>query len=87
MSAAAHAYYDNRFFNPPIGPGEHAAVPTALAVFDHMPAYEGTPPREWAERLYDLRRYTRMSRGGHFAAAEVPRLLAEDIRAFFSGLT
>ena len=80
-------YYDNRFFNPPIGPDERVAVPTALAVFDHMYAYEGTPPREWAERLCDLRRYTRISRGGHFAAAEVPGLVAEDIRAFFSGLT
>ena len=80
-------YYDNRLFNPPIGPDERVAVPTALAVFDHMYAYEGTPPREWAERLCDLRRYTRISRGGHFAAAEVPGLVAEDIRAFFSGLT
>ena len=80
-------YYDNRFSNPPIRPGERAAVPTALAVFDHTHAYEGTPPREWAERLYDLRRYTRMPRGGHFAAAETPGLVAEDIRAFFSELT
>ena len=80
-------YLDNRFRNSPIGPGERVAVPTALAVFDHMHAYEGTPPREWVERLFDLRRYTRMPRGGHFAAAEVPELVAEDIRAFFSELT
>ena len=80
-------YYDNRFSNPPIRPDERVAVPTALAIFDHMHAYEGTPPREWAERLYDLRRYTRMPRGGHFAAAEAPGLVAEDIRAFFGGLT
>ena len=59
-------------------------VPTALAVFPHERVYEGTPPREWAERLYDLRRYTRMPRGGHFAAAEAPELVAHDIRDFFS---
>jgi pimeloyl-ACP methyl ester carboxylesterase len=47
---------------------------------------EGTPPREWAERLYDLRRWTVMPRGGHFAALEQPRLLAEDIAAFFGEL-
>jgi pimeloyl-ACP methyl ester carboxylesterase len=76
-------YVDNRWSNAPIGPDERADVPTALAVFDRMRAYEGTPPREWAERLYDLRRYTRMSRGGHFAAAEAPELLAQDIREFF----
>jgi hypothetical protein len=61
-------------------------VPTALAVFDRMHAYEGTPPREWVERLYDLRRYTRMPRGGHFAAAEAPELLAQDLRTFFDEL-
>jgi len=27
-----------------------------------------------------------MPRGGHFAAMEEPQLLADDIRAFFSGL-
>lgn len=80
-------YYDNRFYNAPIGPDERAQVPTALAVFDRMHAYEGTAPREWVERLYDLERYTRMPRGGHFAAAEAPGLVAQDIRAFFSGLT
>ncbi len=87
IGSSMRDYYDNRFSNPPIEPGERAAVPTALAVFDHAHASEGTPPREWAERLYDLRRYTRMPRGGHFAAAETPDLVAEDIRTFFSGLT
>lgn len=40
----------------------------------------------WAERLYNVRRWTEMPRGGHFAAAEEPRLLAADIAAFFAGL-
>lgn len=42
-----------------------------------------TPPREFAERNYDVRRWTDMPRGGHFPALEEPELLAEDIRAFF----
>jgi len=79
-------YFDNRWSNPPIGPEEYAAVPTALAVFDHMHAFEGTPPREWVERLYDVRRWTPMPRGGHFAAAEEPDLVARDVAAFFAGL-
>jgi pimeloyl-ACP methyl ester carboxylesterase len=45
---------------------------------------EGSPPREWAERLYDVRRWTLMPSGGHFAAAEEPELLARDIAAFFA---
>jgi pimeloyl-ACP methyl ester carboxylesterase len=42
-----------------------------------------TPPREWAERFFDVARWTEMPRGGHFAALEQPELLAEDLRAFF----
>jgi microsomal epoxide hydrolase len=41
---------------------------------------------EWAERFFDVRRWTEMPRGGHFAALEEPALLAEDIRAFFRPL-
>jgi pimeloyl-ACP methyl ester carboxylesterase len=44
-------------------------------------------PREWVERAYaDLRRFTEMPKGGHFAAMEEPELLAEDIRCFFRPL-
>ena len=32
-------------------------MPTAVAVF-HQFTDDGTPPREWAERLYDIRRWT-----------------------------
>lgn len=45
---------------------------------------ESEPPREWVERLYDVRRFTRMPRGGHFAPAEEPELDAADIAAFFA---
>jgi len=38
------------------------------------------------ERLYDIRRWTEMPRGGHFAPAEEPELLAQDIREFFRGV-
>jgi len=45
------------------------------------------PPRSVAERVFtDLRRWTVMPRGGHFAALEQPRALAEEIRAFFAPL-
>ena len=45
---------------------------------------EGEPPREWAERLYNVRQWTRMPSGGHFAFAEEPQLVARDIAAFFA---
>jgi hypothetical protein len=40
-------------------------------------------PREWAERSYNVEHFTSFRRGGHFAAAEAPDLLAADIAAFF----
>ena len=45
------------------------------------------PPRSLAERTYtDLRRWTVMERGGHFAAMEQPEALAAEIREFFRPL-
>jgi pimeloyl-ACP methyl ester carboxylesterase len=43
-------------------------------------------PRSWAETVYDIRRWTVMESGGHFAAAEEPEALAADIREFFRDL-
>ena len=59
---------------------EGVGVPTGVVIFpgDIVPA-----PREFAERFFDLRRWTRMPRGGHFAAMEEPELLVEDLREFF----
>lgn len=59
------------------------AVPTALALF---PMDISHAPREYAERFFDIRRYVRMPNGGHFAALEVPDLVANDIRAFAAEL-
>jgi pimeloyl-ACP methyl ester carboxylesterase len=58
-------------------------VPAAIARFpkDILPA-----PREWAERWFNVQRWTAMPRGGHFAALEEPELLVEDLRAFYRPL-
>jgi hypothetical protein len=37
----------------------------------------------WAERFFNVQRWTEMPRGGHFAAMEEPELMADDLRAFF----
>lgn len=60
-----------------------ASVPAAFAMF---PKDLSSPPREWAERFFNVQRWTEMPRGGHFAALEEPAALAEDIRAFFRPL-
>jgi pimeloyl-ACP methyl ester carboxylesterase len=60
------------------GPGERLTVPAAIARF---PVESPFPPRDWIERGYPISRWTDMPRGGHFAAWEEPRLLADDVRA------
>lgn len=56
-------------------------VPTAYASF---PKEILRPPRALAERMYtNIRRWTVMEKGGHFAALEQPEALAQDIAAFF----
>ena len=57
-----------------------STVPAAFALF---PADIGHPPREWAERFFNVQRWTEMPRGGHFAAMEEPDLLAADLRDWF----
>jgi pimeloyl-ACP methyl ester carboxylesterase len=79
-------YYDNRWHGAPLGPGDVVRVPTAFSLFPHEFVPEGEPPRSWYERLYAVRRWTVHPRGGHFAAAEQPDLLADDIAEFFTGL-
>ena len=64
-------------------PMERVEVPTAAAVF---PKEILRMPRSWLESAYNLVRYTRFDRGGHFAAMEEPDLFVDDVRAFFRGL-
>ena len=82
IASAARLYYEhihtgNRGV---LAAGERIEVPTAMAVF---PREILVGPRQWVERAYRIVRWTRMPRGGHFAALEQPELLAADLRAFF----
>jgi len=60
--------------------GHRIEVPTAAALFPKE--YLEWPPKSYVERIYNIKRWTKMPRGGHFAALEQPDLLIEDIRAF-----
>ena len=80
ISSSTRMYKENQRYTWTMARDEKIDVPTGVAAF---PAEISRPPREWAERSYDLRRWTPMPSGGHFAALEEPQLLAEDIRAFF----
>jgi pimeloyl-ACP methyl ester carboxylesterase len=76
--------YYARYHGPwPIADGQRIEVPTAYAAF---PKEIVRPPRSLAESMYNIRRWTVMPAGGHFAALEEPEALASDIRAFFRDL-
>lgn len=57
-------------------------VPTAVAAFREPIV----PPASLLEPHFDLRRYTRMTRGGHFPALESPGDLVADLRTFLGSL-
>ena len=63
-----------------------AAPSKVPAGFARFPKEFSNQPREWAERFFNVQRWTEMPSGGHFTAMEEPQLLAEDIRAFFRPL-
>lgn len=64
--------------------GEAITVPTGYAQF---PREILKPPRTTAERVFkDIRRWSVMEKGGHFAALEQPESLAREVRAFFREL-
>jgi len=59
-------------------------VPTAAALFpSEMSEW---PPKSYVDRLFNIKRWTVMLKGGHFAALEQPDLLVNDIREFAKSL-
>ncbi len=62
-------------------PGQRVETPTAFANFPGEALYK-SPPRSYAERAYNVSRWTEMPRGGHFAAMEEPDLYVDDVRAW-----
>jgi microsomal epoxide hydrolase len=77
--------YYARMHGPwPIPAGETVSAPTGYCEF---PREILRPPRSIAERTFtNIRRWSVMDRGGHFAAMEQPEALAREIRAFFRPL-
>ena len=83
INSSTRLYYEARHHPWRPDANKRIETPTAAAIF---PGEILKPPRAWAESAFNIQRWTVMPRGGHFAAMEEPKLLADDIRAFFSGL-
>jgi pimeloyl-ACP methyl ester carboxylesterase len=79
INSANRLYYETQHHRPSYG-AERTEVPTGVALF---PKDLVSAPRAFGERFFNVRRWTTMPRGGHFAAWEEPELLAADLRTFF----
>lgn len=79
MPSAIRIYWEGRQSPLRFSAEERVNVPVAVA---HFRREIPIPPRSYAERGYNVVRWTEFDRGGHFAALEEPEALAQDIRAF-----
>jgi pimeloyl-ACP methyl ester carboxylesterase len=83
LTGSLRLYKENRLNPLTFGDGERVKPPLGVSLF---PQEIAMPPRSWVERVFDVRRWTEMPAGGHFAALEQPDLLAAELRAFFRPL-
>jgi pimeloyl-ACP methyl ester carboxylesterase len=64
--------------NPLDKTGDKVEVPTAIAYFQ----IDILAPKDFAAKFFNIRQWSQMPKGGHFAAMEQPQALADDIRQF-----
>jgi pimeloyl-ACP methyl ester carboxylesterase len=79
ITSSARIYYENSK-TPVAKPIEYIDVPTGVAVY---PAEIFITPRSWVAAAYDLRHYSLMEAGGHFAALEHPASYINELNTFF----
>ncbi len=86
FNTASWIYYGRREEGGRFLPKENLPlkVPTAVALFPKE--YLEWAPRSYVEKIYNIKRWTEMPKGGHFAALEQPDLLVKDIRDFAKSL-
>ena len=79
ITSSTRIYYESSE-TPAIKPIEYIDVPTGVAVY---PAEIYITPRSWVAAAYDLRHYSLMEEGGHFAALEQPVSYVNELNTFF----
>ncbi|GLZ54224.1 epoxide hydrolase family protein [Actinomycetospora sp. NBRC 106378] len=79
-ASSARMYWENA----DVDRRSEVTVPAAISIF---PAEMAKMPRSWVEARYtDVRRWSVLDRGGHFASLEVPDLFVDELRASFRGV-
>jgi pimeloyl-ACP methyl ester carboxylesterase len=81
MNSAMRLYYEAGKLMPELMKRKHKRpeVPAAVTMFPHDLV---SAPREFAERIFNVRQWTESPKGGHFTAMEQPEMVATDIRKF-----
>jgi microsomal epoxide hydrolase len=80
IGSSVRLYYESKHWPRPFKVGDRVKPPSAVLV---LPKDLALPPREWAERFYNVQRYNLAEQGGHFPAWEVTDLYAKDLLEFF----
>jgi len=75
-------YYETLHHPSSLG-GKRIEIPAGLCV---APKGSVPVPKEFAQRILDLRQYTELPEGGHFLAMEEPQALADDLFHFAAAL-
>ncbi len=81
VGSAMRIYRENRISGEEASTLPRLQTPVAYADF---PKQVYASPLSWIKQTYDVVQYTKMPKGGHFAALEQPNLLLDDIRKFFT---
>jgi len=81
--ATSVRYYQSFFAEggPSLPEGVRCETPTGFAEFPGE-TYLNAPPQSWSTRAYNITRWEKMEKGGHFAAMEVPELYVQEVRAW-----
>ena len=82
FNTASWIYYGRREEGGRALPKEHLPLKVSTGVALFPKEYLEWAPRSYVERIYNIKQWTEMPKGGHFAALEQPDLLVKDIREF-----
>lgn len=84
-SSSARFYYESAHhqWTPSHNRTPVVEVPTGVVLFRNDII---GMPRRWAERYFNLQRWTTVPHGGHFGAAEEPEIFVHELREFFRPL-
>ncbi len=84
FDTATWIYFGRRKEGGRLFPKNFKKIMTPTAIAEFPKEMLGWPPRSYVNRIFNVKRWSKFSRGGHFAALEAPDLLLNDIQTFLN---